>query len=495
MSKIDWAKTAVPLIGIAMLCVLFLFSPEKSKYFLENLRRVLGDDFGIYYAIIGVGVFCFSIWLAFSKYGTIQLGNSEKPRFGNFIWGAMIFSSSLAADIVFFSLSEWMMYAKNPYVQSLGEPQVWVPTLSLFHWGPIAWCFHIILAVCFGFMLHVKNRNRQCFSEACRPLFGGRMDGFWGKAIDIVSIIAMLAGIATTFSLATPLLSAAVCSVFGINNSTTLTILLLLIIAAIYSSAVLFGISGISKLAKWCIYSFLLLLAYVLFMGGEARFIVETGFQSIGNLIQNFVGLSTYMDPLRMNSFPQDWTLYYWAYWMVWTIGTPFFIGLISSGRSIKNTILGGYGWALAGTFSSFIILGNYGLAQQFKHGIDILGVINSGGTYYDAILTVIETLPFSQFAIIILIITMILFYATTFDSLSFIASNYSYKYISPEEEPSRIIRTIWALLFIILPISLIFSENTLYSLQSVSIIAAFPIGLLIIFIIVSFVKDIKSYK
>ena len=30
----------------------------------------------------------------------------------------------------------------------------------------------------------------------------------------------------------------------------------------------------------------------------------------------------------------------------------------------------------LAGTFTSFIILGNYGLAQQMKHGIDISGML-----------------------------------------------------------------------------------------------------------------------
>ena len=74
---------------------------------------------------------------------------------------------------------------------------------------------------------------------------------------------------------------------------------------------------GIAKLAAICSYCFFALLAYVLFGGGETRYILETGFSAIGNLVQNFIGLSTWMDPLRETSFPQNWTIYYWAYWMV----------------------------------------------------------------------------------------------------------------------------------------------------------------------------------
>ena len=180
---------------------------------------------------------------------------------------------------------------------------------------------------------------------------------------------------------------------------------------------------------------------------------------------------------------------------MAWTIGTPFFIGMISKGRTIKNTILGGYGWALAGTFTSFIILGNYGLAQQMKNNLDIIGSIDAGETYYDAILKILSTLPFPNIALLLLVITMIMFYATSFDTLTLIASIYSYKRIGNSEEPHKAIRILWAVIFILLPIGLIFAKNSMYGLQSVSIIAAFPIGILICIIIYSFFKDVNNFK
>ena len=48
--------------------------------------------------------------------------------------------------------------------------------------------------------------------------------------------------------------------------------------------------------------------------------------------------------------------------------------------------------------------------------------------------------------------------------------------------------------MFILFPIALIFSENSMYSLQSVAIIAAFPIGFVILLITASYFKDAGQY-
>lgn len=396
---------------------------------------------------------------------------------------------------MFYSLIEWALYGAETHVVEKGSMQMWAPTFTLFHWGPLAWGFYVILAVCFGFMMHVRKRERQRFSEACRPLLGDKVDGIWGKMIDVIAIFAVVCATATTFSLATPLLTKAMGSVFGFEVNTAITICVLLLICSIYTITVLFGVTGISKLAGICSYLFFGILFYFLFLGGETRYIVETGFQSLGNLIQNFIGLSTYMDPLRENGFAQNWTVYYWAYWLVWCVATPFFIALISKGRTIRNTVFGSFGWGLAGTYMSFIILGNYGLAQQMKYGLNVTGFISNGGEMYDAILMIFDTLPLPAVALILLVITMIAFYSTTLDGITYVTSSYSYKQIAADEEPSRKIRGFWALLLIFLPIGLLFAENSLYSLQGVTIIAAFPVGILLTMIVISFFKDCRKWQ
>lgn len=495
LSRLDLSILIIPLIIILSLFAVFMAVPQQSKEVLNEIRNFLGNDLGIYYMILGFGCVILSMYIAFSKYGTIRLGSEDKPEYGTFKWGTMIFTSTMAADILFYSLCEWALYGSEDYVRQMGPLEKWAPTYSLFHWGPTAWSFYMVLAAAFGFMIHVRGREKQKFSEACRPILKDRVDSFAGKLIDLLAVIALLAGTATTFSLATPLLSLALTRIIGIAPSVSLTTIILLIIALIYTMTVWFGMKGVSRLAAICTYLFFLLLAYVLFGGGQTRFIVESGFSSIGNLLQNFTGLSTWMEPARHEpSFVQNWTVFYWAYWMAWCVATPFFIGQISRGRTIRQVILGGYGCGLAGTFLSFIVLGNYGLSQQLSGKVDVISTISSTGDTSAGIIEVLETLPAPIFVLLLLVITMIAFYSTTFDALTMVISSYSYRFLAGGEEPDKKVRTFWAVLFILLPIALIFSENSMHNLQSVAIIAAFPIGLIILLISAGFLKDAGEY-
>lgn len=492
--QLDWITMVIPFIIILLLCASFIFIPELSKKTIESIRTFLGEELGTYYLAVGIGIFFLSLFLAFSRYGRIRLGKeNEKPKYSNFAWGSMMFTSGLAADILFYSLCEWILYAQDPHMAEMGSIQNWSGTYPLFHWGPIPWSFYVVLAVAFGFMLHVRGCRKQKFSEACRPLLGAGTDGIPGKMIDLVAVFALLAGTATTFSLATPLMSQIAAELLGISNSKWITIAILVITCMVYTFCVVKGMHGIMKLAASCVYLFFGLLAYVLFFGGETRYIIETGFSSLGNLLQNFISLATFTDPQRTTSFPQNWTIFYWAYWMVWCVASPFFIGNISKGRTVKQTILGGYLFGLGGTFTSFIILGNYSLGLQVFGKLDVMGLYTSTGNLYTTIIAVVHTLPLAPLVLILLALTMIAFYATSFDAIALVASSYSYKSLENNEEPHTGIKVFWSLMLILLPIALVFSDSSMENLQTVSIIAAFPIAVILVLIVISFFKDAKK--
>lgn len=494
--RIDWLITLAPFIIIISLAgVLFAF-PNESNTIISKVRYFFGDTVGIYYLIIGVAVLIVSIYLAISKYGDVVLGEpNEKPRYSFFGWGSMMFTCGLAADILFYSFAEWVMYATNPHIEELGSVAEWAGVFPLFHWSFIPWAFYLVLAVAFGFMLHVKKINRQRYSEACRPIIGKHADGILGRIIDLFALFALLAGTATTFSVATPLLAAIIVKLFGITISrTVVTVIILVITCAVYTYAVLHGFKGISFLAKLCIYLFFGLLLIVLLIGGQGKFIIENGFQSLGKMLQNFIELSTFTDPGRTSNFPQDWTIYYWAYWMVWSVAAPFFIGNISRGRTIKQTILGGYVFGVGSTIVSFVVLGNYGLGLQVSEKTDFISQYVADGDLYGLILNIIDTMPMANVILVITVLCMIAFYATSFDSIAYTAACYSYKKLGENEHPHKLIELLWCLLLIVLPIALVFSESSMNNIQSISIISAFPIGIIMIVMIISFFKDLKKY-
>lgn len=497
--QIDWMITLVPfalILGVALL--LFLF-PEQSNGIISQVRFFFGDTLGSYYLLMGLGVLVISLFLSFSKYGDIVLGGkNEKPKYSFFTWGSMMFTCGLAADILFYSFSEWVMYASNPHLAEMGGSITeWAGVFPLFHWSFIPWAFYLVLAVAFGFMMHCRKRDRERFSEACLPVIGEKhAHGLAGRIIDLFALFALLAGTATTFSVATPLMAEIIVTLFGIHLSrTAVTIIILLITCGVYTYAVLHGFRGISFLAKLCIYLFFGLQIIVLLVGGQGRFIIENGIQSLGKMVQEFIGLSTFADPGRTSNFPQDWTIYYWAYWMVWCIAAPFFIGNISRGRTIRQTILGGYVFGVGSTISSFIILGNHSLGMQVGGKADFIAMYEQSGDLYELIINIIKSMPGSTFILVLTMLCMIFFYATSFDSIAYTAARYSYKKLGENEKPHTLVTLLWCLLLIVLPIALVFSESSMNNIQSVSIISAFPIGIIMIIMIWGFLKDAKKYR
>jgi BCCT family betaine/carnitine transporter len=93
-----------------------------------------------------------------------------------------------------------------------------------------------------------------------------------------------------------------------------------------------------------------------------------------------------------------------------------------------------------------------------------------------------------------LLTLTMCAFYATTFDALTMVAAVFSTKKLSLDQLPAKKLRLFWAVLFILLPIGLLFSGSTMNNLQSVSLIAALPISVVLVLIAVSFFKDAAAY-
>ena len=108
--RIDWMITLIPLVIIGGFSILFFVFPDQSNQILSQIRFFFGDTMGSFYVIVGLGIFLISCYICMSKYGNIVLGNpNEKPKYSFFAWGSMMFTCGLAADILFYSFSEWIM--------------------------------------------------------------------------------------------------------------------------------------------------------------------------------------------------------------------------------------------------------------------------------------------------------------------------------------------------------------------------------------------------
>lgn len=495
MKNISRILVVVPVLVILLLTVTLLLSPESAYESIATLRVVIGDKLSSYYLIVGLAFILLVIGISFSKYGNIRLGSGD-PEYSTFTWGSMIFTSTMAADIVFYSFHEWSYYYQGA---TLEEAQLASATYPLFHWGPIPWAFYILPAMAYAYMMHKKYMNIYRLSHACAANYRFREHRVICNTIDIFALLAMLAAIATTFSLATPLMSEALCRIIGIpENTSIVSIFVLSLIALTYILAVLFNMKGISSVAKWCVYIFFALVLVIL-ANSNLQYTVETSLTGLGNMLNNFFSLSTDTGSLRLvsaegDTFTQDYTVFYWSYWISWALCTPLFIARISKGRTLRSVGIGALISGMAGTFVSFFVYGNFGLYHQVSGEFDMVGKIANGETYSSVIVSLIDSQTvFPTLVLLLLFISMLAFYTSTFDTLTLVMSQYVCK--EYQENPPKYLKIFWGVLFILLPIALLFTEGTLESLKSLSIIASFPISIVFLRIIYVFLKDLRYEK
>ena len=189
---------------------------------------------------------------------------------------------------------------------------------------------------------------------------------------------------------------------------------------------------GIQKLSDVNVWLSFLLLGFV-FIVGPTVFIMETTITSFGNMLRDFFHMATWMEPFggikgrKETNFPQDWTIFYWSWWLVYAPFIGLFIARISKGRRLKEVILGTIIYGTLGCLLFFGIFGNYAVYLQITGEFNVINFLNSHGTEA-TIIQVMHQLPFSSLIVVLFLISAFLFLATTFDSGSYILAAASQK-------------------------------------------------------------------
>ena len=122
------------------------------------------------------------------------------------------------------------------------------------------------------------------------------------------------------------------------------------------------------------------------------------------------------------------------------------------------------------------------------------MAIYAAGNDLYTTIISIIQTLPLAPLVLVLLIVAMVAFYATSFASIALVASSYTYRQITGDEENHTAVKPFWEIIHLLLPLAKEFSDSYMPNLQSVSIIAAFPVAFVILLIIASFLKDASDY-
>jgi len=84
-------------VSLAILFILWgAIAPQNLEVVSGNVQNFLQEHFGWFYLISASVILIFTIYLAFSEYRHIKLGNDdEEPEYSSFSWIAKLFSAGM----------------------------------------------------------------------------------------------------------------------------------------------------------------------------------------------------------------------------------------------------------------------------------------------------------------------------------------------------------------------------------------------------------------
>lgn len=482
------------LIVVAIGAVLAL-APEAGTSAMDAALGFLSGSFGWLYLWVGFGVFALVIWFAAGRYGKVFFGRpGDTPQFSTLSWIAMIFTAGIGGGIMYWGAIEWAYYYTDPpfgMEPRSTEAAHWAAMYPMYHWGFIGWALYCLPALPLAYVYHVRRRPTLRLSDACRGVIGDRADGWLGRVIDVLFIFGMVGAAGTSLGLEVPVVSQGLATLTPLTPGTGLNIAILVVWTLIFGASVYLGLQrGLRRLANinvWLAGA----LGLFLLLAGPTVFIIDNFTNSVGLLMQNFVEMSFYTDPVGGSGFEETWTVFYWGWWIAYAPFLGLFTAKISRGRSMRGLILAMLGAGSLGNWVAFSLLGNTGLSFQINGVVDVAAVLENQGPTA-AIVAILQALPVGILVLAVFTLLVIIFLATTLDSSAYTMAAVATRHLPPEAEPARWHRVVWAVALAVVAVGLMYAGG-LAALQTLSIITAFPLIFVLGLVTVSFLRWLRD--
>lgn len=369
-----------------------MFDDEADEHMLEA-RGWVTDNFTWFYVGSQDIWSLFLIVVYFSRYGTLKLGkDDDEPDYPTITWFTMLFACGIGVGLFYYGVSEpiWHYTSDNRYYADPYRPDNLLAqdamNLTLFHWGIHGWIVYSLIGLLLGIMVY-RHGLPMKMSSCFYPLMGDKIFGWMGDFIDGLSIITTLFGVCTSLGLGVMQLNA---GLHILNNDIPIEdyvrVLIIWCITLVATASTLSGMDiGIRRLSELCFTLGMFLMTFLTLLE-EPVYLLNVFCQSIGYYFQYIIQLGFHCDAFEMHSrvamgternriedtgtdayasWMDDWTIFYWGWWIAWSPFVGIFIAKISKGRTVREFINGTMTAPILYTFAWFAVFGGAAIAME----------------------------------------------------------------------------------------------------------------------------------
>ncbi|WP_431993227.1 BCCT family transporter [Streptomyces albogriseolus] len=494
--RTDWVVfgvTAVLTLAFVLWGAVWTDSLEDVS---ADLLAGLMHNGGWGFILAASGFVVFALWLAASRYGRITLGaEGEEPEFRTVSWIAMMFSAGMGIGLMFWGVSEPLAHFGTPPPgtgpQDSGDRMSTAMATTLFHWTLHPWAIYAVVGLAIAYSTF-RRRRRQTVSAVFTPLIGEKnASGAAGRVIDVLAIIATVFGSAASLGLGALQIGSGVEKLDWLDKVGTG--LLVSIIAVLTVAFVASAVSGVEKGIQWLSNTNMvlaLLLAVFVFVAGPTVLVLDllptSVFTYLGDLPE-MAGRTEISGGEGVADWLGSWTVFYWAWWISWTPFVGMFIARISRGRTIRQFIGGVILVPSAVSLVWFAIFGGSAMRLQEQNRL------GDETTPEGRLFAVLQEFPVATATSLLVMVLVGIFFVSGADAASVVMGTLSQK---GSLEPSR-----WAVVFwgvvtgAVAAIMLMVGSgqgDALTGLQNLTILAAAPFVVVMIFMCVALMRDLR---
>ncbi len=487
VSLVFWVSLVICTIFVAFGAIF----PKQLEKLTQNITTFIALHFSWYYLLLVLVILFVCVYILFSRYANITLGEEgEDPEFSLPSWFAMLFSAGMGIGLVFWTTAEPISHAfKLTPIHKAGTQSAINDAMqfSFFHWGIHAWAVYGIVALVFAYFSFHKGYP-GLVSATLTPLLGEKaMRGPLGGAIDVLAVIATVTGVAATLGFGALQINEGLHFLFNVPSNFTMQVILIVIATILFTWSAWSGIDkGIKTLSN-----INMLLAFVVLIGlfivGPTLYILNTFTNGLGNYIANFFSMSLRI-PSGGQKFQwlQNWTIFYWAWWISWAPFVGIFIARVSKGRTIKEFILGVLFVPALVCFIFFAVFGASAIYLQDNHIADIAKAATETATF-----ATLQHYPLGFVLSLITLLVIMIFFVTSADSATYVLGMLSSR---GDINPKSFVKVSWGIIMALFAIIMIYTGG-IQAIQNLLIIAALPFSVVIIAMIWSLLKSLSEEK
>ena len=494
--KVNWRVFIIASAIVIAFSLWAMLAPGTADATMKTVVSWIAKNLGWFYVVTVTVVIGFVLWVALSKVGSVRLGpDHSRPQYKLFTWVAYLFASGVGIDMLFYSVTEPITQYMTPPAgvgQTAAAAQdavVW----TMFHYGVAGWAMYALLGMAMGYFAYRWGMPLSIRS-ALYPLLGKRVRGGVGDAIDIVTLVGTVFGVATAMGIGVVLLNVGFAIMFGLEQGLALQIALVIVAVILTIAACT---SGVDKAIRWVaelnIWSAAALLLYIV-VTGQTSFLLNSLVENIGRFVFTMPErtLQTLAYQEGGSEWMGGWTLFFWAFWLAWGPFVGLFLARISRGRTLREFVIAAITAPVLCDFLIVSIFGNSAMSQVLGGNMEFakLAVDSPEQGWY----ALLGMFPGASFLIGLGTLSGMLFYLTSANSGAMMMSNFSSTIKDPGQDGAKWLRVFWAILTAVLTIAMLVAGGV-STMEHATLIFALPVTIIAWLVMASFTKALRMEK